>query len=283
MNKYYLILLALMLTVSLIAQNAKQDTIMIGLSIPEVIFAEDKKESERLLSPNRIEKIDAIDIFQDAPATGAEILQKSGAVVVQMSQSGGGSPIIRGFEANRVLLVVDGVRLNNAIYRSGHIQNSISISPLMLENVDIVFGPSSVKYGSDALGGVVHYHTKSPQSGQSWKANLLQRYNSVNNGVNLYFDHSWSKGKWSFLQGINLNRFGNLKMGKQRYHGYTDWGKEAHIVDDNEQLRTAYDQVDFIQKIRLDASEYLSCKMNLQMSSTTNPVSYTHLTLPTKA
>ena len=149
---------------------------MIGLSIPEVIFAEDKKESERLLSPNRIEKIDAIDIFQDAPGTGAEILQKSGAVVVQMSQSGGGSPIIRGFEANRVLLVVDGVRLNNAIYRSGHLQNSISISPLMLENVDIVFGPSSVKYGSDALGGVVHYHTKSPQSGQAWKANLLQRY-----------------------------------------------------------------------------------------------------------
>ena len=53
---------------------------------------------------------------------------------------------------------------------------------------------------------------------------------------------------------------GNLKMGEQRYHGYTDWGKEAHIVDNNEQLRTAYDQVDFIQKIRFDASEFFSCK-----------------------
>ena len=134
MNKCCLILLTIMLTLSLTAQNAKQDTIMIGLSIPEVIFAEDKKEGERLLSPSRIEKIDAIDIFQGAPTTSAEILQKSGAVVIQMSQSGGGSPIIRGFEANRVLLVVDGVRLNNAIYRSGHLQNSISISPLMLEN-----------------------------------------------------------------------------------------------------------------------------------------------------
>ena len=270
MKRYYLKLLCFVLPIGLLAQNAVQDTIMIGLSIPEIIFAEDKEESERLLSPNRIEKIDAINIFQDAPTSSADILQKSGAVAVQMSQSGGGSPIIRGFEANRVLLVVDGVRLNNAIYRSGHLQNSISISPLMLENVDIVFGPSSVKYGSDALGGVVHYHTKSPQSGQAWKANLLQRYSSVNNGVNLYYDHSWSKGKWSFLQGINLNRFGNLKMGEQRYHGYTDWGKEAHIVDDNEQLRTAYDQADFIQKIRLDASKYLSYKMNLQVSSTTN-------------
>ena len=270
MKKYYLKLLCFLLPVGLLAQNTVQDTILIGLSIPEIIFAEDKEESERLLSPNRIEKIDAIDIFQDAPTSSADILQKSGAVAVQMSQSGGGSPIIRGFEANRVLLVVDGVRLNNAIYRSGHLQNSISISPLMLESVDIVFGPSSVKYGSDALGGVVHYHTKSPQSGQEWKANLLQRYSTVNNGVNLYYDHSWSKGKWSFLQGISLNRFGNLKMGEQRYHGYADWGKEAHIVDDNEQLKTAYDQVDFIQKIRLDASEYLSYKMNLQVSSTTN-------------
>jgi hemoglobin/transferrin/lactoferrin receptor protein len=197
---------------------------MIGLSIPEIIFAEDKEESQRLLTPSKIESIKAENIFLDAPSTSADALQKSGAVTVQMSQSGGGSPIIRGFEANRVLLVVDGVRLNNAIYRSGHLQNSISISPLMLKNIDIVFGPSSVKYGSDALGGVVHYHTKSPEKGQEWNANLLQRYSSINKGVNLYYDHSWSKNKWSFLQAINLNRFGNLTMGGQRNHGYIDWG-----------------------------------------------------------
>ena len=270
MKKYYLKLLCFLLHASLLAQSTAQDTIIMGLTIPEIIFAEDKEESERLLSHNRIEKIDAIDIFQDAPMSSADILQKSGAVAVQMSQSGGGSPIIRGFEASRVLLIVDGVRLNNAIYRSGHIQNSISISPLVLESVDIVFGPSSVKYGSDALGGVVHYHTKSPQKGQLWKANLLQRYSSVNSAATLYYDHSWSKGDWSFLQGISLNRFGNLKMGKQRYHGYANWGKETHIVDNNEQLKTGYDQIDFIQKIRLDAFKYLSFKINLQVSSTTN-------------
>lgn len=266
MIKYCCRLLFLLLPISVWSQ----DTIMIGLSIPEIIFAEDKEESQRLLTPSKIESIKAENIFLDAPSTSADALQKSGAVTVQMSQSGGGSPIIRGFEANRVLLVVDGVRLNNAIYRSGHLQNSISISPLMLKNIDIVFGPSSVKYGSDALGGVVHYHTKSPEKGQEWNANLLQRYSSINKGVNLYYDHSWSKNKWSFLQAINLNRFGNLTMGGQRNHGYIDWGNEAHITNGNEQLRTAYDQVDFIQKIRLDASPYLSYKMNLQLSSSTN-------------
>jgi hemoglobin/transferrin/lactoferrin receptor protein len=270
MTKHYFKLLILLLPIGLIAQDNSQDTIMIGLSIPEIVFAEDKDETERLLNPSKIEKIDAVKIFETAPSTSADALQKTGAVMIQMSQSGGGSPIIRGFEANRVLLVVDGVRLNNAIYRSGHLQNSISVSPLMLDNIDIIFGPSSVKYGSDALGGVVHYHTKSPKKGQLWKANLLQRYTSANNGVNLYFDQSWSKGKWGFIQAINLNRFGNLKMGAQRNHGYENWGNEEHITNGKEQLRTAYDQVDFIQKIRFDASQHLSYKLNLQLSSTTN-------------
>lgn len=270
MTKHYFKLLILLLPIGLLAQDNSQDTIMIGLSIPEIVFAEDKDETERLLNPSKIEKVDAVKIFETAPSTSADALQKTGAVMIQMSQSGGGSPIIRGFEANRVLLVVDGVRLNNAIYRSGHLQNSISVSPLMLDNIDIIFGPSSVKYGSDALGGVVHYHTKSPKKGQHWKANLLQRYTSANNGVNLYFDQSWSKGKWGFLQAINLNRFGNLKMGAQRNHGYENWGNEEHITNGKEQLRTAYDQVDFIQKIRFDASQHLSYKLNLQLSSTTN-------------
>ena len=53
--------------------------------------------------------------------TTGELLQGSGQVHLQMSQQGGISPVLRGFEANRVLLVVDGVRMNNAIYRSGHL------------------------------------------------------------------------------------------------------------------------------------------------------------------
>ena len=82
-------------------------------------------------------------------------------VEVQKSQFGGGSPNIRGFEANKILLTLDGVRLNNAIYRSGHLQNIISIDESVLEDVAVIFGPSSVLYGSDALGGTIHMKTKS--------------------------------------------------------------------------------------------------------------------------
>ena len=81
--------------------------------------------------------------------------------------------MLRGFEANRVLLVVDGVRMNNAIYRSGHLQNAITIDPNVLERVEVIFGSSSVGYGSDALGGVVHYYTKTPKLNSEKKLKQL--------------------------------------------------------------------------------------------------------------
>ena len=90
----------------------------------------------------------------------ADLLEKKGGISVQKSQFGGGSPNIRGFEANKILLVIDGVRLNNAIYRSGHLQNIITIDESILESTEVIFGPSSVLYGSDALGGTINMSTK---------------------------------------------------------------------------------------------------------------------------
>ena len=77
--------------------------------------------------PYEVKEISSKQIELKNPGTTADALEKLGGAYVQRSQLGGGSPNIRGFEANRVLLVVDGVRLNNAIYRSGHLQNSLTI------------------------------------------------------------------------------------------------------------------------------------------------------------
>ena len=104
-----------------------------------------------------------------SPQTSADLLAAIPGIKVQKSQFGGGSPVLRGMESNRVLLVVDGVRMNNAIYRKGHLQNAISIAPNQLDRTEVVFGPSSVIYGSDALGGVIHYYTKTPKLSQKSK------------------------------------------------------------------------------------------------------------------
>ncbi len=261
--KYFLLLL---FPFSLFAQ----DTIQIPNLLPEIIFLEQKKEQERLYNPQQIVEINQKKISQLLATTTADVLQKSGEVVIQQSQSGGGSPIVRGFEANRVLLVVDGVRMNNAIFRSGHLQNSISTSPNMLAKIDVIFGPASVKYGSDALGGVIHIHSKSPSYNQEKKTNFSQKYSSANQGVSLHIDHSWSKKNWSYLSAITINKFGNLKMGANRLHGYQDWGRQTHITQGKTQLKTDYNQIDWIQKFRYDGTKNWSHLINLQYSSTTN-------------
>ena len=77
----------------------------------------------------QIAVVTAKDIEQISPQTSADILTAVPGIKVQKSQFGGGSPVLRGMESNRVLLVVDGVRMNNAIYRKGHLQNAITVKP----------------------------------------------------------------------------------------------------------------------------------------------------------
>ena len=131
-------------------------------TLDEVILSVARNATKRSKIAEKVNIISVKDISNRRPTSGAELVGLSPGIRIQKSQGGGGSPVIRGFEANRLLLVVDGVRLNNAIYRSGHLQNSLTIHPNMIERVEVVYGSSSVGYGSDALGGVVHYYTKNP-------------------------------------------------------------------------------------------------------------------------
>jgi len=204
-----------------------------------------------------------------APGNTAELLQKSGQVHVQQSQQGGGSPVLRGFEANRVLLVIDGVRMNNAIYRSGHLQNAITIDPNSLEKVQVILGPSSVRFGSDALGGVVHFTTLKPRfrskhSEYNSSALVSTQYKSVNNSVNIHGTAEAGGERWASVVAMSSSSFGDLKMGKWRVHGDPLWGGIYSYVDrrngvdsivenSNPSIQTpsGYSQKDFLHKLRL--------------------------------
>ena len=85
----------------------------------------------------------------------SQLIEKTTPITIQRSQAGGGSHNIRGFEANRILLIIDGVKLNNTIYRSGHLQSILSIDPFIIDNLSVLHGPASVFYGSGALGGAI--------------------------------------------------------------------------------------------------------------------------------
>jgi hemoglobin/transferrin/lactoferrin receptor protein len=131
----------------------------------EVVVSAARFKEKKSDVPRQIDVLKGKDIEFVNQSTSADLMQSTGNILVQKSQLGGGSPIIRGFEANKVLIVVDGVRMNNAIFRGGHLQNIITMDNSMLEKTEILYGPGSVVYGSDALGGVMHFYTKNPMLG----------------------------------------------------------------------------------------------------------------------
>ena len=248
------------------------------------VFKDDAKANR---VAEQIAVVTSKEIEQLSPQTSADLLAAVPGVKVQKSQFGGGSPVIRGMESNRVLLVVDGVRMNNAIYRKGHLQNAITVSPNQLDRTEIVFGPSSVTYGSDALGGVIHYYTKTPKLSEETEvhASFFNRFSSVNNEITTNASVEISAAKFGSFTSISYSDFGDLQMGKNRSHGFDDWGKvftysentddfftAAPTVnnDPNLQRNTGYNQTDLLQKFYVPLSAKTDLKINLQYSTSSD-------------
>ncbi len=151
--------------------------------VEEFIVSANRWEQKSDEVPNYISTVTLPSVRIQNPQTTADLVSLSGDVFVQKSQLGGGSPMLRGFATNRVLIVIDGVRLNNAIYREGNIQNIISLDPAVIDRTEIIFGPGATMYGSDALGGIMDFHTKRAlySTGDSayYKAEALARYSTA--------------------------------------------------------------------------------------------------------
>ncbi|MEE3020709.1 MAG: TonB-dependent receptor plug domain-containing protein, partial [Bacteroidota bacterium] len=188
----------------------------------EIVLSVSRTKDEKKRVSKQVAILSDRDIASIVPNTSAELLREAPGIRIQRSQGGGGSPVIRGFEANRILLVVDGVRMNNAIYRSGHLHNAISIDPFSLSRAEVVYGPSSVGYGSDALGGVVHYFTKEPRVGdaQPWRFFIANSYDIRHENSISHVDITHSNDKWASLTSASYSIFGDIYMGRQRNHGY---------------------------------------------------------------
>ena len=228
------------------------------------------------------------EILNSNASTGAELLTLVDGVTIQKTSFGGGSPIIRGFEANRVLLMVDGVRMNNAIYRGGHLQNSITIDPFILESCDVIFGPSAVSYGSDAIGGVIHYKTKDPNllnTNDSSRYNGLYftRFNSATNEMSNHINFNLSGKNIASLTSITYKKFGDVSMGENRVHGFQNWGthdfyteynnfQDTMITNPNPSIQrgVGYNQIDLTNKILFKLNATSKLIINSQYSSSSN-------------
>ncbi len=253
------------------------------IMLPSIDIKPPRESVQKDFSTVRIDKISSSEMKQSLPQTSADMLQKNANILVQKSQSGGGSPIIRGFEANKVLLVIDGVRLNNAIYRSGHLQNAITVDNNIFESTDVFYGPGSVIYGSDALGGVIHFHTKNPElsndSNAVIRTNFMTRHGSANGENTNHIHFNYGRKKWGSLTSFTFSDFEDFNMGKNRNHGYEDFGKIANYVttingqdsmianpDQNSHPRTSYNQLDLLQKFTYKINDDYNLGLNIQYS-----------------
>jgi hemoglobin/transferrin/lactoferrin receptor protein len=238
--------------------------------------------------------------FINQQANTADMLTNSGQVFVQKSQLGGGSPVIRGFEASRVLLMVDGIRMNSAIFRAGHLQNIIMVDNMILDRVEINYGPSSTMYGSDALGGVVNLFTKNPtlSTSAAWKTNgnVIYRYANGQNENRQHIDINIANNKWAYLTSFTNSSFGDLRQGNNRSSTYPDFGKRlfyvtntngVDIANDNSanvniQKTTGYTQTDLLQKIMFKPTANVEHLLNIQLSNSSNINRYDRLTETSK-
>jgi len=264
-------------------------------SIDEVVISASKFEEKRKDVAQKIQVLRASEIQNMNQTSMADVIANSGNIMVQKSQQGGGSPIIRGFETNKILIVVDGIRMNNAIYRGGHLQNVITLDNAIMERTEIVYGPGSVVYGSDALGGVMSFTTKNPLLSSDDKmrvnAGAYTRYMSASSGYAAHADVSVGGKRIGSLTSFTLSNFGDLKQGTNRNpevgnFGARPWyveridGKDSLLVnsDTNLQVGSGYSQIDILQKFLFQQNENVKHIINLQYSTSSNIDRYDRLT-----
>lgn len=295
--RFAVIAVSIMFSQSVFSQINVPDTITErNINLDEVVVSVNKTEEAKKTIAQQVQTLSLLDVAKYQAQSTADLIANSGNVFVQKSQLGGGSITIRGFEASRTLLVIDGVRMNNLIYRAGHLQNIVTTDNNSLERVEILFGPSSTVYGSDALGGVVHLYTRNPSistgNQNNIKLNYFSRYGSVNNEFSNHFDFNFGTKKFASLTSFTYSKFGDLRGGtnknpyyKQSYGERPDYvertdGKDmlVHNSDPYRQVQSGYSQYDLLQKFLYRQNKHLSHGINIQYSNSTDVPRYDRLT-----
>jgi hemoglobin/transferrin/lactoferrin receptor protein len=202
------------------------------------------------------------------PQTSADLLSATGRVFVQKSQQGGGSPMIRGFAANRLVYTIDGVRMNTAIFRGGNLQQVLSLDPNAMESTEVVMGPGSVVHGSDAIGGAMNFVSHKPKLGSLDSTlhfgQVISRVSSASKEETHHVH--WGQGgeKWAVYSGISYSNFGHLRQGRRGPSDYLKpyypgWGPEGDRLvmqeDSLLQVPGAFSQIHLSQKLRFQPNQ----------------------------
>lgn len=183
------------------------ESVTVGQRVKEDAFRAPR--STTVLNRKRLE--------EKRPRSVPEALMEEAGVFVQKTNHGGGAPFIRGTVGPQVLILVDGIRLNNSTYRSGPNQYLNLIDPNYLQRLEVLRGPGSIAYGSYAFGGAISATTpKTPMTGGSqfrYRGGLLGRYGSADNELTAHANFGGAISNFGFSGSISYANFSDLVGG----------------------------------------------------------------------
>ena len=187
-------------------------------------------------APTNRSVIDLQDLLERAPADMLQALERETGVLMQRTQRGAASPFIRGLTGQQVLILVDGIRMNNATFRTGPNQYFNTIDPGMVDHIEIIRGPQTVLWGSDAMGGVINVVTRRTptdsvlnDSVRTWTS----RYSSADGGIYTRLNYQFQKGETSVFAGSGYGNFNELdrggNLGRQPATAYSQYSGDVRV------------------------------------------------------
>ncbi|HJQ65752.1 MAG TPA: TonB-dependent receptor [Gemmatimonadales bacterium] len=190
-----------------------------------VVVTATRSPKEVFLTPAPVNVFDRSDIRARAPNTLTDLFRGQAGLDVSGVGLSQVRPVIRGQLGQRILLLVDGERLNNSRRQQdfGEIPGLVDVSTI--ERVEVVRGPASVLYGTDAIGGVINVFSRTPElAGLHGDAGA--RYSSADAQRRLFATTDGRFGRWGVLLGGAVRRADDYKgpggdYGKIRLAGDT--------------------------------------------------------------
>ncbi|GAB4338890.1 MAG: TonB-dependent receptor [Calditrichia bacterium] len=233
--------------------------------LPENVVTATRVKESVLNIPMTVTQVDRNEIRLREVKTSAEALRESPGVFVQKTNHGGGSAIIRGFSSNQILLMVDGVRLNNSTYRLGNHQYLTTVDAFAVDKIEVVEGPTSVLYGSDALGGTIQLLTPLFRPGETNGMNwgITARSATADKEKTASANFSRIGGKWAFWGVGSYKSFGDLRRGTtasrpelekspngtlQAPSGFEQWDGSAKVVYQPDEHRQIISSIQYTRQ-----------------------------------
>ncbi|MFZ9171246.1 MAG: TonB-dependent receptor plug domain-containing protein [Sediminibacterium sp.] len=211
-----------------VKSSAAQNRDTLYNQLDSVLVTSRNIKTSQVKTPYVISAIDQNQIRETNARTTPEALQGVAGVFLQKTNHGGGSAFIRGLTGNQTLLVIDGIRLNNATYRYGPNQYLNTIDMFTLEKLEVFKGIGAIEYGSDAMGGVIHLTTKEANTSGSkdFKLSNTSKFLSSQMEKTNRTEMNYAANNWSILGGLSIKRFGDIVggegIGHQAPSGYRE-------------------------------------------------------------